>query len=248
MMSDANYFYGRIDDLICREQNGEGMAFSAFLTPEESAVAERYCQKRKVDYCLYGGYDQSERMVLAISSYDLDLLKTCFPITLLLIHSKELDHITHKDILGSLMASGIRRDQLGDIIVRDGGAMFFVLDHIKGYLIQNIKTIGHCGVELIEAMEDYSVPERQFEDVRFTAASLRLDAVVGGLCHFSRGQAEQAILNKMVSLNHITIEKKTKEIANGDRIVVRGKGKWIVDKCDALTKKGRVIVICRKYI
>ena len=247
-MNERAYFSGRIEDLISREQRGEPFVFSGFLTAEEAAEAEAICRRAGAPYLLYGGYPASERKMLAISSLDEETLVQYFPIVLLQIECDDADSLTHRDVLGALMALGIRRDVLGDIIVRDGCALFFAAEHIRDFLIQNLSSIGRQNVRLLEAAEDLKIPEPQFESLRITVASPRADAVVGALGRFSREQAAQLIEAGQVYLNHVLLEKKTKDIQEGDGLVIRGCGKWIVEECVGTTKKGRTVLICKKYV
>ncbi len=247
-MNEKALFAGRIEDLITREVGGEAMAFSGFLTAEECAEAEAICRRYGAPYLFYGGYDSAERKMLAISSMDRETLQLCFPIALIRIDGAEIERLTNRDVLGALMGSGIRRDVLGDIIVRDGQALFFAADHIKDFLMQNITSVGRQTVKLSEAPSDFAIPEPHFEYLRTTIASLRADAVVGGLAKTSREQANRLIEGKLVYINHILLEKKTKEVHPGDCVVIRGLGKWIVDECRDQTRKGRAILECRKYI
>lgn len=247
-MSEQDFFQGKIDDLLRREKRGEAMVFSSFLTAEEAVVASEICRKAGASHLFYGGYPFAERRMLAVSSMDAETLKMCFPIALIKLCGGDLSAISNRDVLGALMATGIRRDVLGDVIVREGQALVFVSEHIKDFLIQNVTSVGRQNVQLVEAPLSYEIPEPRFEYLRLTVASLRLDAVVGGLVHLSREQASRLIEEKMVSVNHTPVGKKTKEIHAGDCLVVRGSGKWIVDECGDLTKKGRAILQCRKYI
>ncbi|MBQ7090776.1 MAG: hypothetical protein IJN82_06630 [Clostridia bacterium] len=246
-MSEQNFFKGHIEDLIFREARGELMVFSSFLTPEESEIAAAICRKAKAPFLLYGGYDDSERKILAVSSMDAEVLVQCFPIAVIQFLG-DLDGISNRDVLGSLMASGIRRDVLGDIIVQDGLALVLVADHIKDYILNNITSIGRKNVEVKVLSDDFEIPKREYEQLRLTVASMRLDAVVGAVTHLSREQACRLIEGKQTAINHCVIDKKTKEVQAGDRLIVRGHGKWIVDSCDMQTKKGRTVIICRKYI
>lgn len=247
-MSERNYFAAKIEDLIRREAAGEPMVFSGFLTGEESAEAAAVCRRAGVPFCLYGGYEGAERKILAISSMEHDILLQCFPIALMQIQCGNASAISNRDVLGALMGTGIRRDVLGDIIVRDGKAVFFAAEHIKEFLIQNVTSVGRQNVKIAEAPPLFEIPEPCFEPVRTTVASLRADAVVGGLAHVSREQANRLIDSKSVFINHCLLEKKTKEVSAGDTLVIRGSGKWIIDECGELTKKGRSVLICRKYI
>ena len=223
------------------------MVFSSFLTAEESAEAAAICKKAGAPFMLYGGYSESERKMLAISSLDEETLKSCFPFVLLQISGGDLSTLSNRDVLGAVMATGIRRELLGDIIVRDETALFFAVAHIKDFLVQNVTSVGRMAVELAEAPLTFEIPKPHFDELRLMVASLRAYAVIGGLCRCSREQASRLIDGKFVFINHVLLDKKTKEIHAGDCVVVRGSGKWIVDQCGDLTKKGRAVLLCRKY-
>ena len=247
-MSERDFSKAKIKDLISRFENGEEVVFSSFLTAEEALMADNLCSKYCIPHIFLGGYAECERKILAISSSDEIQINKMSPITLLKIECAEMPSISNRDVLGALMGSGIRREMLGDIIIRQGVAAFFALNTISEFLIQNIKTIGRFKVKLAVADEKFEIPPAVFEHQRVTAASLRLDAVVSSLAHISRERASELIENGMVQINHIPSEKKTKEIHAGDCLVVRGAGKWIVDECGELSKKGRIVLHCRKYI
>ena len=185
---------------------------------------------------------------MAISSLEETEIHKICPIIPLKIECAEMLSISNRDVLGALMGSGIRREMLGDIVLRRGVAAVFVLNSIAEFLIQNISSIGRFKAKLQVADEQFEVPPPDFEHQRVTIPSLRLDAVVSSVAHISRDQASELIENKMVQINHIPSEKKTKEIHAGDCLVIRGYGKWIIDECGGLSKKGRIILHCRKYI
>ncbi len=247
-LSEQEFFEGKIEDLIQRERRGEPMAFSSFLTAEEATLAVKICKKAGASFLLNGGYPNAERKMLAVSAMEPETLALCYPIALLMVRGGDISALSNRDVLGALMATGIRRDILGDVVVREGQALVFVTEHMKEFLIQNVTSIGRQNIQLIEAPQPYSIPEPRFEHLRLTVASLRLDAVVGGLVHLSREQASRMIEEKTVSINHETVSKKIKEIHAGDCLAIRGFGKWLIDECGEQTKKGRAILLCRKYI
>lgn len=247
-MSEKNYFAGKIHDLIRRQERGEGMVFSSFLTAEEADEAARICRAARAPFHLYGGYNEAERKMLAISDMDQETLRFCYPFSLISVEAYEPQEISNRDILGALMASGIRRDCLGDIIARDGILLFFASEQIADYLLENVDSIGRQGVVLKRQEEGFLIPPPHFEEHRDTVASLRLDAIVASFARCSREQACKMIELGNVTVNHIQMDKKTKEIAAGERIVIRGRGKWIIDECAGHSKKGRIIIKARKYI
>ena len=141
-MSEQDFLAGKIEDLIRRESRGEWMVFSSFLTPEECVRAEYICKREGAPYLFYGGYEGAERKILAISSAEIEELKNSYPIILMQMQCSDISAISNRDVLGALMATGIRRDVLGDIIVRGGKALLFVAAHIADFLIQNVSSVG----------------------------------------------------------------------------------------------------------
>lgn len=247
-MNEQNYFGGKIHDLIRREARGEEMVFSSFLTAEEGASAASICKNAGAPYFLYGGFDHAERKILAVSSMEHHLLKPCFPIVLLSIAAYQPELISNRDILGAVMATGVRRDCLGDIVARQGMLLMFVAAHIAPFLIENVSKIGNQHVRISEIFEEVEIPEPEYQSLRLTVASMRLDAVIAALAKVSRDQACQMIEAGNISINHIPAVKRTKELLSGDCVVIRGKGKWILDSCDGTTKKGRIVLECKKCI
>lgn len=49
----------------------------------------------------------------------------------------ESEHPTHRDLLGSLMALGVERETLGDILVSEGSADLIVSAGVAQYLLDN---------------------------------------------------------------------------------------------------------------
>jgi hypothetical protein len=77
---------------------------------------------------------------------------------------------------------------------------------------------------------------------RVTVPSLRLDAVVAGIFHVSRGEAQTALEYGFVSLNFALGPKRTVDCKAGDQIIFRGKGRAIVSTASAPTRSGRLWV------
>jgi RNA-binding protein YlmH len=85
-------------------------------------------------------------------------------------------------------------------------------------------------------------------DFTVTVASARIDCVISALCGVSRSKAAELIEGGFVSLNSIMCDKTTRTVRNSDKVTVRGKGKFIIDNLNDLSKKGRIILKYKKYI
>jgi RNA-binding protein YlmH len=82
----------------------------------------------------------------------------------------------------------------------------------------------------------------------FTVSSMRLDSVVKNAFKVSRGDACKAIESGVVFVNDSECLKADKKICGGDKIVFRRKGRIIVEDCSSVSKKGRIIVIIKRFV
>ena len=86
---------------------------------------------------------------------------------------KELEH---KHYLGSIMSLGLKREILGDLIVKDGICYGIINEELFTFLKENLKMIGKIPVEAEEIISG-DIPETEFKELVESIASLRLDAV-----------------------------------------------------------------------
>lgn len=210
----------------------------------ESAFKEKNC-------LFFGGYPEAERRMFgAMPEYVSDFIAE-FPITALKFEYRKVDELSHRDFLGSFMATGISRETIGDIRIGTGFAVAFVCDDIADYLVSQISKIGRVGVSVqkipLDSVIDF-FEQPKTVPLTFTVSSLRLDAVLSGLVGCSRNKAEAFIKEGLVFVNSFEVLKVTKQIKSGDFITLRGTGKFLIIACDGLTKKGREKVTAEKYI
>ena len=157
--------------------------------------------------------------------------------------------LSHRDYLGALMALGIKRNVLGDIVT-DGREKYLFCDKVcADFIIRELCRIGRDTVtcRTVQTTLDFS-PVIEYEEVSVTAASLRVDGVVHALCRISRERAAQMIAADLVEKNYFAVHDADKKVESGDILSVRGFGKFIVDSTDEVTKKGRIRIQARKYV
>ena len=220
--------------------------FLGFLSKEESVFCERMLQNRKIDFSLFGGYGEAERLMLGCFP-EWDVEKN-FPITPISFTFRHSDSLTHRDFLGSLMGLGITRESVGDILVEEGRAVVFVTDDISSFVLSQIEKVGRVGVTVTSGFV-FPLPEKGvLSEFETTIASERLDCVVSALCNISRGAALQKIEDGVVSVNSVVCMKPTKSIISGDAVTVRGKGKFIISSLENKTRKNRIVLKYWKYI
>ena len=92
------------------------------------------------------------------------------------------------------------------------------------------------------------MPEKNVVEKSITVASLRLDAVIGGIFNISRGKASDLIEGEKVFINWLSVTNVSKPVKEGDMISVRGLGRAKFMSLNGKTKKGRIGIVVEKYI
>ena len=236
----------RINDTfeICRKASKP--KFLGFLSKEEAVLAECTLKSRNADFTFFGGYKSAERVMLGcFPKWDNE---KNFPISAVTFYYRKTDVIGHRDFLGSLMALGITRMSVGDILVEEGRAVVFVTGDVLGFVLSQIEKIGKVGVEVKEGYDEPLPQKNKLSTFDCTVASERLDCVVAALCNLSRGTAVSKIEEGTVSVNSVVCEKPTKTVASGDAVTVRGKGKFLIESLELKTRKNRIVLKYQKYV
>ncbi len=242
---DISLLPARIEDLkdICNKTNTP--KFSAFLTAEETAVAVKVF-KTSDRYCLFGGYEGAERVVVAA------LPDWCeqpqFPIKAITFSYRKCDNLSHRDFLGALMSLGIARETVGDILVETGRAVVFVLNDISKFVLTQIDKIGRVGIQITEGYIEPLPQMSKKQSFVSTVSSMRIDCVAAALCDASRNQISQKIQDGEVLINSICVTKPTVCVKAKDKITIRKMGKFDIVSCEEFSKKGRIILKYDKYV
>ena len=170
-----------------------------------------------------------------------------FPVEAILFSFRKTDKLTHRDFLGSLMSLGIERETVGDILVEDGRAVVFVKSEIKDYIVSQISKVGRVGVTLSDADKDSLPQGRGVEEKEYTVSSMRLDNIVSAVSGLAREKAKNLILSGSVSVNHLPCQKISHSMKQGDKLTIRGKGKYEICGVIGETKKHRIRISIIHY-
>lgn len=163
-----------------------------------------------------------------------------FPISALEFRYRNCDKLNHRDFLGVLMSLGIERETVGDILVDDGRTIVFVKSDLKYYIVSQISKIGNVGVKIYDADLSKLPKGRGTEELSLVVSSLRLDNIVAAVAGMSREKTKSFILTGNVSLNYIQTMNISQQTVAGDVLIIRGKGKYILNAVMGETKKGRI--------
>lgn len=147
-----------------------------------------------------------------------------------------------------MLHAGIERSALGDLLIEEGRCVFFCRSEISGFLLSQVTKIGGVGVELSQGFESPLPCAHHFEDWTSVIASARLDCAVAAVTSTSREKAAQLVRAGLVQLNHETVSSVSESVGEGDKLSVRGKGRFVLDQLGPFTKKGRLMIRGRKYL
>lgn len=222
-----------------------------FLSPAEQEMARLLFGNAPGLY-RFGGYQEAERKMLCYLPDYLQedhLYGQDSPIVCLRAAFYEGDSPSHRDFLGALMACGIERAVVGDILVGSGSCDIFVTAQMAEYVCRNLHSVGRTKLELQPIpLSEVRQVDPQFEPIHDTLASLRLDSVISTGFRISRSLASRYITSGKVAVDGLPCEKPDKLIDEGMKISVRGLGKIKVHSVGGRTKKGRIWVVIHRYV
>ncbi len=236
----------RVLDLANRAQSGSFYAFTDFLTPAQRGLL---CTVREItalcELRFDGGYPDAERTIGILCPRDAGY-EPVLPITVLELHTKG-EPLSHRDILGALMALGIRREKLGDIIASANPPLMLCDEVIAPYLIEHLTRAGRNSVSLKPGTPG-AIPPAKTVRKTATVMSLRADSVVAEGFGLSRTRAADLIRQGAVSLNWQPCASPSKSVAQGDRISARGFGKFLIAEIGGQSRKGRTFIALDVYV
>ena len=263
-MHSDELLIARLEDKIQQAADNYMMTAGDFLDMHQRKVAQDYCKSRKlpVRWLFYGGYEEAERcMPVFLPDYiDVPAVDENGNMTvpgeiaelvkgIRVSVPKGGRALTHRDYLGSLLALGLDREVTGDILVRQpdektgGGADIIVETGVAEFIEMNYDKAGRANLSVtVLPVEKLDMGTQNIVSKHDTVASLRLDNVVSSAFALSRAKAAEAIRRGIVSVNSVEALKVDQEVSEGDRIVLRGKGKAVLTEAGGRSRKDRIIV------
>ncbi len=261
-MKEDNFLLGQIADKIAQCENKYIVTATGFLDSHQQSLARIYCRKNfipvfeeegqgdppPVRTVFYGGYEEAERVIL-INLPDYADLAAEGPLAVIrAVKAEGSRELTHRDYLGSLIGLGIKREMIGDILVREDGADIICLSEIADFILANYYKAGRTNLSLTRhPIEELIVPEAKRTRITDTVASLRLDSVVSSAFGLSRGKAAEAIGRGLVFVNHVEAVKADFQVKEGDKITLRGKGKACLLEVGGRSRKDRQYITIERY-
>lgn len=236
----------RLTELAEKSYRNNQYVFTNFLNlAEMNAFYEIQREISYVPYTAFGGADRCERLMLRFGSEELFGYEEPFPIRCIQAEpliEKFADDFSHRDFLGAIMNLGIEREVVGDISIRGKCAYIFCTEKMASYIAENLVQVKHTSMRCKVLEETPEVLKPVLVPKEITAASERIDAVIGKLCNLSRSQSVLAFREKKVFVNGRQCENNSYFLKPGDTVSLRGFGKFVYEGIKYETKKGKLCV------
>lgn len=242
----------RLTELANKAYTNSQYLFTSFLSLSELDIY--YQIERELSYVpvtLFGGTQDCERVMIRFGSEELCGYEEPFPITCIEIApmiERFGEMLSHRDYLGALMNLGIERSTLGDIMILEKTAFLFCTEKMAPYILDNLEQVRHTHVKCKIAEH---VPEStitRLERKNCLVSSARADSVIAKLYNMSRSQGVELFRAKKVFINGRLNENNSGMLKQGDRVSVRGYGKFIYQGTAYETKKGKLSVEVEMYV
>lgn len=193
-----------------------------------------------LEVTFYGGpFAERQRAIIApeyfrpeAEDFEISLFEIDYP--------QKFVTLQHQHILGTIMSLGIKRDQLGDILI-DDRIQFTLTKQLESYIMLELNKIKGATVKLnaipVKNMIQSKEHWRSFDT---TVSGLRLDVVLKEIIRKSRSIGKQLIEKKRVKVNHTIIDSVDFQLDQGDLLSVQGYGRAMITDIGGKTKKDKI--------
>lgn len=246
----------KLTDKIKESKTKNKIVNTEFLNMHKKNIVQKELNRLKEkNYVFFGGYENANSELLIIYPQKFpaeiveDNIKDIIKAIRIKLPKELVGKYEHRNYLSAVMMQGLERERIGDIIVHDDEAYIIVLKENAEYLKNSLQNLTRFRKSIIETIDytDIKIKPQEFEEFNIKVASNRIDAMVAEIVKTSRSKAEQYIDDKKVSINYQEESKYTRSVKENDVIVIRGKGKFIIDKIGEKNQKGRLMIRIKKY-
>lgn len=228
---------------------------SPFLPLATWKACEAYFQRRSDVRCVSaGGFDEAERRMLLMGATDIVEAKIGATdweeehVSCLAVRGNfkfDAKRRSHRNALGSVLGTGLDRAAIGDIIIPpsiDADLYVIVASDLCEFLGESLSHIGRVPVVARRvALSDIEVPETTEAVFVKTCSSSRLDAVASASFKLSRSKVVESCKRGEIQLNWERCTKPGRELAEGDVITLRGRGRTKIVRLE-VNHRGRTVV------
>ena len=247
MDSEETLLRKRFSELADKAYNNSQYFFTNFLSAAELDIY--YRMERELSYVpitVFGGTADCERVMLRFGSDAFCGYEEAFPIQCIEISplvEKFGEELGHRDYLGALMNLGIERGTLGDIIIDGKHAFLFCTEKMAPYIIENLDKVRHTNVrcQIVQKIPESTITRTERRTVQVSAA--RADSIIAKVYNLSRGESVELFRAKKVFVNGRLNENNGGQLKPGDKVSVRGFGRFEFMETAGETRKGKLNVV-----
>ncbi|GAJ25322.1 S4-like RNA binding domain [Liquorilactobacillus sucicola DSM 21376 = JCM 15457] len=231
-----------IQDVLERVRNEYRPILTRFFNPRERLIASSLLRNDEIKMKSFGLAPNAERkrVLFYPSYYEPD--QADFEIALMRInYPTKFAALQHRQVLGTLMNIGIKRDVIGDIM-SDGEQWQIIVDaQMADYIRLQVDHVGRIKVSMTVVPDNQLVSSRdEWLSKQLSVSSLRIDVLIAGVYNLSRKQVKDLLQAQKVHLNWMLVEKPDAELGRKDIVSVRGHGRFRMDYVRGVSKKGRI--------
>ena len=212
-----------------------------FLAAEERILAQREARDLGLAVSFDGGWEEAERVQVCFHPAEDEPVFT--HVWMEIRWNAKFSRVEHSDLLGSLMALGMERGFMGDIVVQDGCAYLCVMPELAPRLPVEWTQAGRAPITVTEMAVPPVITPPQGQMLRDTVPSLRLDCILASGMKLSRAKAAEIIRQGLVSVNHQAEERVDRLLQPGQLLSIRHFGRIRLLQVDSPTRKDRLPVI-----
>jgi RNA-binding protein YlmH len=242
---DEKRFTVHINELASRSLQEAKPVWTDFLDPAELQQAQAILSwATGVRYNSYGGYQNAERRRLVIYP-DYYISQTIeLELDFLAIQPGTPSELNHRDYLGAILALGLKRQKIGDLVISGQECQVIVVPELADYIQANLEKVGNQKVTVTAIdPEQLNPPNLREKIIKSTVASLRLDALAALGFGDSRTKMAREIKALRVKVNWKIANNPDSQLAPGDIISIRGRGRVLFRELGGTSKKGRLGVV-----
>lgn len=246
MDSEETLLRKRLGELADKTYNNSQYLFTGFLSAAE--LDTYYRMEKELSYVpvtAFGGTADCERVMLRFGSEELCGYEEHFPIQCIEISpvvEKFGEELGHRDYLGALMNLGIERGTLGDIIIVGKCAFLFCTEKMAPYIMENLNQVRHTNVRcrIARNIPESTITRLERRTVQVSAA--RADSIIAKVYNLSRSEGVELFRAKKIFVNGRLNENNSGQLKPGDKVTVRGFGRFQFVAVAGETRKGKLNV------
>lgn len=250
---DEKIIISNILDKAIKFEKVDSVYVSNFLNLNELYNVSQILDYFNIKYSIFTPYMDIEKKNIAfIPSYLEDDKEKVFleHISCIKISLNSRVRLLHKDYMGAIYSLGVKREFVGDIIVKENIAYFFCMKSVEEYFMYNLNSVGKYEVTLdrVDILSDeIKSLSLNFIEKEYIVPSLRIDAILSGVYNLSRSETKDKIVKGDLFINDKNIFYPNTLVKKDDIISFKKCGKLRIGEVLRNTKSGNLVINIYKY-